>query len=275
MDGNALRFTGMRGTIQVLVPVVIVGVALSTGNGWGASLDIDSFSVEAQVNTRQANPNGVQSVSRNDSIIAAVGDRLGYRDLFFQTESPLGQLGGFSLVTENTLGISLDTLTSGQLTLVYDGSKNSSLDPDNLDPRGLGGVDLTGGGTLDRLELPIIQADLPGISYAITIFSDGDQVSRQVFSTAVRSFSGTIEFLYQDFKSVGRFGAGADFRQVGAIRVDVTSSPESAMSFDTTLGPLRAIPLEMESALGVGLLGLWTFRQWSRCRLPQNGLSKR
>lgn len=110
-------------------------------------------------------------------------------------------------------GATLDTST----LITWDGTDG---DPNNaLNPTGLGGVDLTNGGLDDAFLAQGVFSDQP-FELVITVYTTAGQ-----FSTLTRSFPdipipNNFAFLFTDFVPTG---GGADFSNVGAITLMITS----------------------------------------------------
>ncbi len=118
----------------------------------------------------------------------------------------------------------------GRSTVSWDGGT----DPDNLDPAGLGGIDLTAG---DHSGFRLaVDAAGAGAEVVIEVFTDGGNASRAALVLPVVATATTFDLSYSTF--VPSLGAGADFTNVGAVTLGVTSVEQavSLAMFETT-GP--------------------------------------
>lgn len=142
----------------------------------------------------------------------------------------------------------------GSSMTVWDGMDG---DPTAIDPTGLGGVDITGGGLNDALRLSYVLADLTGV-VTLTVY-DASDASGATWSRAIVNLPGgifapvDIDVPFTDFSTVGVNGA-ASFSNVGAISLQIANT--STGSLDVLLSRISTVP---EPATGLlvlcGLVG--------------------
>ena len=149
-----------------------------------------------------------------------------------------GAVGGFRLVNlEATLGIGLvrvdvdagnddqlkyseESSTTGNALIVYDGQSGANRP---VNPTGLGGIDLTGGGSQNAFLLEVASNDIPSIQ-KVTVYTDANRVS---------TFDLPLGQSVFDVFQVGKFSSfsslpgklPADFSNVGAITLDIRKQP--------------------------------------------------
>ncbi len=119
----------------------------------------------------------------------------------------------------------------GQGTATWDGDDN---DPNTLDPSGLGGIDLTEGGTNSAFRMAV-GSDHPSVMLTLTIYTDAGNSSSTTFevndtgsATPDTANPALIEF--DDLTVLD--GAGADLTNVGAIVVEIDGVLDAQVGFD-------------------------------------------
>lgn len=123
---------------------------------------------------------------------------------------------------------------SGSTQITWDGSDGDAF---SLDSTGLGGVDLTQGGTQDAV---LIELDVEyyGSHYTdIEVFTDSENSSGVWIPLATLQLNWNLEIPHSSFRP--RLGGGADFENVGAIVVSVDPRP----SFSTWIHEIRTTSL--------------------------------
>lgn len=195
---------------------------------------------------------------------SAGGDILGgSRDLFVETlTSPApGVLNASIGVVADAFSFSVDAGATGTGTVQWDGADHSP----TLDMTGLGGFDLTFGGTLDTFVIDIISADL-GFNFVIGAFTDASNWT--VASLLSNSGSGTVALSFADFANCGAVGPGivsitcggannqpVDFSNLGALQVVIDPTGATG-SLDMRLESITTVPEpSVLGLLGAGLLG--------------------
>ncbi|UCD29155.1 MAG: PEP-CTERM sorting domain-containing protein, partial [Planctomycetota bacterium] len=117
---------------------------------------------------------------------------------------------------DNLLNFSLAAKTDGEAKLVWDGIDGSPA----LDYTGLGGFDLTNGGALDRITIPVAFDDLP-VTLVMEVWTDSNYMSDAQLNLPGGIFSPVdYEILFTSFVSSGSSGP-ADFSNVGMIVLDI------------------------------------------------------
>ncbi len=233
--------------------ITVSAIVLMTSFGaQAAPITIDSF------DTASHNADAPIGPIPSSSEVAGGGILGGYRDIevdaqtaspsFFETSAEAN--GGGTLQFENGVGV------HGKATFTWDGNDN----PLAVDTTGLGGVDLTDGGTNNAFGLDIILIDQPGLEIMFTVWStSGVSTFTQISGPAGPS---TLHF---DFSA---FTGTADFTDVGAIQLMLTSSQNDGIDAEidlleaTNTSPVpvpAALPL-MAGAIG-GLFGLNRLRR--------------
>jgi len=114
------------------------------------------------------------------------------------------------------LSFSLGAKTMGSTSLTWDGNdSNASAD----DFTGLGGVDLTDGGTANAFEVDVLFDDL-AVDVVVTVWTDATKASAATISLPGGITSSTdFSALFASFTPT--IGGGADFTDVGMIRVEI------------------------------------------------------
>jgi len=141
-------------------------------------------------------------------------------------------------VNAGALSHSQESLTTGYSVVTWDGPDNDS---GNLDPTGLGGVDLTNGGLNDRFWIYVVSCDW-GSTLTLDVYTDGGNWSRG--SVAIPPFTLNTALAVPFATFTAQDGTGADFTKVGAIVLDIDG--RTTADLDLTLdwigprGPLAA-----------------------------------
>ena len=116
-------------------------------------------------------------------------------------------------VTGGALNFSVSAATTGAGVLAWDGADGLPASTD-LDPVGLGGVDLTSGGALDSIALTILSADTTG-SLTFTVYTDAANFSNS--TVPIGPIVTATDFIVPFASFTVAAGAGADFSNVGAV----------------------------------------------------------
>lgn len=195
--------------------VLSAGLCFICASATAAPLVIDDFSTNQSAMTITFPPAGT-SMSSGASGQALLGAE---RDMQISLNS--GIIAGnvmSATVSSGFLSYSQDATIAGSMTCQWDGVDGSS----SLNPTGLGGIDLTGGGSLDALQFNVAFDDLP-LNMLWTVYSDAGNASSATLALPGLIFSST-SFSIPFSAFAPTLGAGADFASVGAITLDAGSS---------------------------------------------------
>jgi large repetitive protein len=229
-DGNGIyRFENLGpGDYFVSQPAQTVGasslanrtsplITITAEDAAGTEVTIlDSFEETAQ----SVAVSSAGSLVEGSSVMAseAIG---GARDLFLELTSDTGTLdldvNGFA---PGRIEFQSSPTALGQRVITWDGPDD---DPFNLDPTGLGGVDLTAGGVATSLSLTV-GADQAGGEAVVRIYTDADNYSTATFAIpdSAGAATETLAVHFSDFVIVE--GSGADLTNVGAIQMEIIGS---------------------------------------------------
>lgn len=155
----------------------------------------------------------------------------------------------------------------GSTVLTWDGYDADGI---TLDPTGLGGVDLTDGGSEVGFQYNLIEDDVP-VKLTFKVYTDASNASEFVYTHGGSITNQDFSFAYAGFTPV--LGAGADFTNVGAIQLTVASlgtSLDFSLDFLGTVDACTSdcIPNEVPEPgtwvlFGTGLLGIVSYA-WRR-----------
>ncbi len=188
-------------------------------------------------------------VNTPTSVASGAGVLGGERDFELSLLSGQGtslnaDFGGNSMLEHGQLGAS--TATS---LIVWDGSDG---DPTSLDPTGLGGVDLTDGGTLSGIQLVLDVNDIPA-PLTLTAHTDAGNFS-SVTVILPGSIPPTVSLFVPFLNFLPIAGTGADFTNIGALSLFIDGS--SAPGLDVQLELIAAAnPVPEPTSLALAALG--------------------
>ncbi len=198
------------------------------------SITIDDFSTNQPALTLTYPPAGTSA----SSSVSGSGILGGERDL--QVNLTGGVIAGNTVsatVSSGFFSYSQDATIAGNSVLQWDGTDGSAA----LNATGLGGVDLTAGGTQDAFLLSIFFDDLP-VNVVITVYTDAGNASALTLSLPGLLFASTNFALpYSSF--VTTLGTGANFANVGAITLSLgstTTAPDVVIDFLQTTALVSA-----------------------------------
>jgi len=188
-------------------------------------ITIDDFSTNQSALTLTFPPAGTSA----SSSVSGAGILGGERDL--QINLTAGVIAGnteTAVVSSGFFSYSQDATIAGNGVLQWDGTDGAP----GLNATGLGGIDLTVGGTQDAFLMNVFFDDLP-VNVVITVYTDAGNASALSFSLPGLLFSSTNFALpYSSFATT--LGTGANFANVGAITLSVgstTTAPDLVIDF--------------------------------------------
>ncbi|MCP4658271.1 MAG: hypothetical protein GY856_22895, partial [bacterium] len=155
--------------------------------------------------------------------------------------------GGFNTVEVQVLNgfgcsHSQGVSVTATATLVWDGADGNAA---VIDPTGLGGVDLTVGGTQDAFLLSLISADLNS-TLALSVFTDAGNASDMTLNLPGGAANDAFAIPYNTFATF--VGAGADFTNVGAVVLTIDGSAVSALDVNIELLRTTALVAAQKTA---------------------------
>lgn len=138
--------------------------------------------------------------------------------------------------------------SDGRLFFTWDGADDSSV----INQVGLGGIDLTEGGTQNAFTVQILLNTLPATNLNFLVHTSAGDYSTATFSAPIGA--STLTILFADFVPLA--GTGADFTDIGAVSFySDPAVPGQSMQFGTI--QTAAVPEPASGALlALGLLGL-------------------
>jgi uncharacterized repeat protein (TIGR01451 family) len=215
---------------------VFAGALLAVpSQGAAQSITIDDFSTNQSALVLTFPPAGT-SASSSASGAGILG---GERDL--QINLTGGVIAGNQLTSAASTGsftYSQDATITGNGMIQWDGADGSPA----LNATGLGGVDLTVGGTQDGLLMNVFVDDVP-VNVVITVYTDAGNASAMTVALPGAIFASPTNFVlpYSGFATT--LGTGANFANVGAITLSlgsITSAPDLVIDFLQTTALVNA-----------------------------------
>lgn len=192
-----------RGAVIALALLLVLGAAGAVD----AQVLVDDFSTAQGPNE---DPPGGPPPASSTADTGGADILGGERDLEMRLISGSGPVTGE--VTGGAFELAVPASDRGEATLTWDGNDD---DATTLDPVGLGGVDLTAGGTLSGFRLTVDQAS-EGIELILRVFTDGSNHSQAGRYVSAAINSATSVFVpFDELRTVA--GAGADPADVGAV----------------------------------------------------------
>ena len=222
-----MRFTVRLLSIPLILAALCVITILSLSPTIAASDSIDSFET-SQTSLTLTLTGTTTTSSTAPASPPGTGILGGERDIIIQRTGPAGPtleagVSGGVFFYGHSPGV-----TTGFAQIQWDGADG---DPNNLDTTGLGGVDLTVGGSQDSFILSISN-DL-ATTVTIEVFTGSGTAT---FSLDLPDFQFTLQDYTIPFSS---FSGGGDFTDVGAVTITINSNTPLDLQIDTfgTTGP--------------------------------------
>jgi hypothetical protein len=184
------------------------------------------------IDTFDISQSAVATMGGGDQANTAAGASIlgGERELFSDHMMGGGSISAVSnAAADGLLSFSSDAGTFGMGKIVWDGNDNNT---GVFNPTGLGGVDFTEGGSHDRLVIRVYSADLPA-ELRFTFYTDAGNTSEASLMIPGGIFApgGDVELPYASFTTMA--GAGADWTNIGAIRMEILpSGPDTDLRID-------------------------------------------
>lgn len=230
-----LRCLGSTDHWTHAVPGIVALVALLVAPfPASAQIIIDSFATNQAPLTLTFPPAGTTA----SSSASGAGILGGERDLSINLTA--GVIAGNTMsatVSSGFYSYSQDATISGTGTIQWDGTDGSA----TVNPTGLGGVDLTQGGTQDAILIGTFFDDLP-VNVTVEVFTDAGNASTATLALPGLIFSATnFAIPYSSFTTT--LGAGANFTNVGAIVLTLGSNvtaPDVVLDFVQTTSLVNA-----------------------------------
>lgn len=175
----------------------LFSAALLLGSSASADTTIDTFN------------GGNQSTSGGFSSVLTAESLGGERDI--NVANITGSVPvDVNINVPGTMQVNADTGDSSNITVDWDGADANVA----LDTTGLGGVDLTAGGNA-AFRVNISFLNIGSLAMVITVYTDGANASQ---GTITATGTGNYTETFANFTTF--LGAGADFSNVGAIRME-------------------------------------------------------
>lgn len=180
----------------------------------------------------------------NASEVAAPSALGGYRDMEVSTDISEESASELRVITAGggSLGFSNIVAASGAGLIVYDGQDGTASSTGNIATTGLGGVDLTNGGTTNAFLFEILEADA-ALEITVEVFD---------MSGASSFYSEILASTINPLLTFSEFTGSADFSNVGALAFGVNST---GPNLDGALGSISVVPLPASALLLLGGLG--------------------
>lgn len=236
-----------RGVIATLSALLLFVLCFSSANSFADPGDIDLFSLgQAQLIDSSPGDGGLSSSVGDGTDMTLLG---GARDIYVEllTQDPANPNAKAKLgVGGGALSLSISSLATGTGTVQWDGPDNSIA----LDPTGLGGIDLTGGGVVSEFDVTTLFSD-QGFEFVITAWTDASHWTSISFVSSVVSVPTTSTIDFNGFTTPSLCGAvnpspgvnsitcapgdqPADFTNLGALELKIDPSG-GTVSVDLTL----------------------------------------
>lgn len=219
--------------VAFAVAVLFLGLLLAPIAG-RAQIVVDNFTTN-QASLALTFPPAGTTASSSASGAEILG---GERDV--QVNLTSGVIAGnqmSAVVSSGFYSYSQDATIAGTGVVQWDGTDGSP----TLNPTGLGGIDLTAGGTQDAFILSVQFDDLP-VSLVLQVSTDAGNASTFTLAAPGLIFS-TTNFVIPFASFTPSLGAGANFSNVGAVSLTAGSpvtAPDLVLDFLRTTATINA-----------------------------------
>ncbi len=211
----------------VLVSLCFVLFSSNPIQAQATPLTIDSFETDQGPLNLEV-PAGVGGT--DSSTVSGAGILGGERDILIKLINGTTNFNDLNVgVSTGTFFYGQDPTLEGSTRIEWDGPDG---DPTTLDPIGLGGEDLTVGGTQDAFLFRINSDDLP-TNPIIEVFTDAGNSSTFTLSLPGSIFLPGEDYVIPFDAFTPNLGTGANFESVGAITLFITSSADLDLVIDS------------------------------------------
>lgn len=224
--------TGFAQAANNGVSEIVIAEAAALGT---PGITVDSFDVTQQ--SIVASSLGQRKATSAALANEAIG---GERDLLVELTSQNGELGlSANAFGEKLLEFTASATAIGRRVVTWDGIDGNA---DQLDPTGLGGLDLTSQGTMSALRF-VMGADQSNGSATIRIYTDATHWSQAIVTTPNTGGPATIEFDIPLASFVPQAGGGADMTRVGAVQFELSgiAAVDGQIESVAMVGPTRFV----------------------------------
>ncbi|MCB9436685.1 MAG: DUF11 domain-containing protein [Anaerolineales bacterium] len=215
--------------LLVVMAMVMPFLSIPPNIAEAATITIDGFDTD-QATLDLVHPGGTGSTT--GSTVTGGGMLGGERDVRLTLNSGIVPGNGVHTTTAGGFfSYGQDPTANGSVQIQWDGVDG---DFNTLNATGLGGVDLTGGGTSDAFIMGVLFDDL-AIDVAIEVYTDAGNASTRTLSLPGSIFVATeVAIPFSSFTPT--LGGGANFGNVGAITLSFTSptAPDIVLDFFQT-----------------------------------------
>ena len=223
--------------------LLAVALGVCAADARATLIAIDDFALPGSAQFFLVPPGSNSSLQMTEAVNGPIG---GQRDMLFHVVGPAainsatGLVGHDASFSINALQIGTNGLAPTIATLQYSGPNNANTPTSLVNAHALGGgagLDLTGGGTNDRIQIQFISSDAQpttGLDVALTITSPGGtSTANAVAQNSLAPFSLQIPFT--------QFSGNADRTHVDSITVTFNGIRQSP-NIDFEIQGISAVP---------------------------------